>query len=104
MLTFFFSPRVVDFSKESPYECGFDPWGDARTKFDVQFYLVALLFLVFDLEVVLFFPWVFSVVENSSFFFFNFAVIMFFFFCLALGFFVEWSSGVLTWGRVAKAK
>lgn len=104
MLTFFFSPRIVDFSKESPYECGFDPWGDARTKFDVQFYLVALLFLVFDLEVVLFFPWVFSIVENSSFFFFNFAVIMFFFFCLALGFFVEWSSGVLTWGRVAKAK
>jgi NADH-quinone oxidoreductase subunit A len=98
------TPRTKNFSKEAPYECGFDPVGDARQPFDIHFYLVAILFLVFDLELVIFFPWVFSVVENSIFFGFNFATIMFFFFCLGFGLVFEWMAGVLDWSFKPQTK
>ena len=59
-LSFVLSPKKPSDEKLSPYECGFEPFDDARTKFDIRFYLVALLFIIFDLEVVFLFPWAIS--------------------------------------------
>lgn len=56
-LSFVFSPRKPDPEKISAYECGFDPFDDARSRFDIRFYLVAILFIIFDLEVTFLFPW-----------------------------------------------
>ena len=59
-LSFLVSPKKPNNEKLSPYECGFEPFDDARTKFDIRFYLVALLFIIFDLEVAFLFPWAIS--------------------------------------------
>jgi NADH-quinone oxidoreductase subunit A len=86
--------RQVDFEKVSAYECGFNPFEDAYGRFDVRFYLVAILLLIFDLEVTFIFPWS-SNVGSSQFFglitFFVFLVI------LTVGFFYEWKRGALEW-------
>jgi len=80
--------------KVSAYECGFDPFSDTRTKFDVRFYLVAILFIIFDLEIVYLFPWVMVLNELSVFGFFS---MIFFLLILTLGFLYEWSKGALNW-------
>nr|AAG23687.1 NADH dehydrogenase subunit 3 [Thraustochytrium aureum] len=80
--------------KLSAYECGFDPFDDARNEFDVKFYLVALLFLVFDLETSFLFPWALNISYLNS---FGFWSIIDFFFELVIGFFYVWKIGALEW-------
>lgn len=82
--------------KVSPYECGFTPLGDARQKFSVQFYLVAILFIVFDLEVLFLFPFAVSLYEIST---MGFWVVIFFLIILTIGFVYEWSKGALKFAK-----
>lgn len=83
-----------DTEKLSPYECGFDPFGDARGKFDVRFYLVAILFIIFDLEVAFLFPWAVSLKEVGI---YGFWSMMAFLGLLTIGFIYEWKKGALDW-------
>ena len=80
--------------KLSSYECGFDPFDDARTVFDVRFYLVAILFIVFDLEIIYLFPWCSSIGLIG---YFGFWVMMIFLIVLTVGFVYEWVKGALDW-------
>jgi len=83
-----------DTQKLSTYECGFDSFGDARNPFSIHFYLVGILFIVFDLEVTYLFPWAVSLDETSFIGFWN----MFFFLSiLTIGFIYEWLKGALSW-------
>ncbi len=86
--------RQADFEKVSAYECGFNPFEDAYGRFDVRFYLVAILFLIFDLEVTFVFPW--SCHISVTGFFGSFVVILFLI-LLTVGFFYEWKRGALDW-------
>lgn len=86
--------RQVDFEKVSAYECGFNPFEDAYGRFDVRFYLVAILFLIFDLEVAFIFPWSANVSGDHL---FGFGIFIFFLFILTVGFFFEWKRGALEW-------
>ncbi len=83
-----------DAEKRSPYECGFEAYGDARGTFDVRFYLVAILFIIFDLEVAFLFPWAVSLQEVGV---FGFWSMMVFLSVLTLGFIYEWKKGALEW-------
>ena len=83
-----------DSEKQSPYECGFDVFEDARHRFDVRFYLVAILFIIFDLEVAFLFPWAISF---GSIGLFGFLSMMLFLAVLTVGFFYEWKKGALDW-------
>lgn len=94
LLSFLLTTRVVYKEKLSPYECGFEPFGDARLRFTVHFYLIAILFLVFDLEVVLLFPWCFIIFSGQPQFFWS---IIYFFFILIIGYVYEWRRGALEW-------
>ena len=80
--------------KNSPYECGFEPFGDTRTKFDVKYYLVAILFIVFDLEVAFLFPWSVVARHLSAYGFYAMGV---FLLLLIVGFIYEWKKGALEW-------
>ena len=93
-LSFILSPKKPSNEKLSPYECGFEPFDDARTKFDIRFYLVALLFIIFDLEVVFLFPWAISL-ENIG--IFGYLSMMIFLIILTIGFIYEWKKGALEW-------
>jgi NADH-quinone oxidoreductase subunit A len=90
------SPKAVDFEKLSAYECGFTPIGDARQPFHVRFYVVGILFLLFDLEVIFLFPWALTLnnINHSFIAFFN---VMFFLFLLIIGFLYEFEKGSLDW-------
>ena len=90
----FVSPNRPDPEKLSPYECGFEAFEDARMKFDVRYYLVAILFILFDLEIAFLFPW--AVVLNDI-GFFGFAAMMLFLLILVIGFIYEWKRGALEW-------
>ncbi len=83
-----------DTEKLSAYECGFVPFEDARIKFDVRFYLVAILFIIFDLEVAFLFPWAVSLGEIGLFGFWSMVV---FLGILTIGFIYEWKKGALEW-------
>ena len=80
--------------KDSTYECGFEPFDDARGKFEVKFYLVAILFIIFDLEIIFLFPWAIAFSEIGL---FGFLSMMFFLFVLTVGFIYEWMKGALDW-------
>jgi NADH-quinone oxidoreductase subunit A len=80
--------------KNAAYECGFDAFGDARGKFDVRFYLVAILFIIFDLEVAFLFPWAVSLGKIGL---FGFWSMMVFLAVLTIGFIYEWKKGALEW-------
>ncbi len=80
--------------KTSAYECGFEPFGDARRKFDVRFYLVALLFIIFDLEMAFLFPWAIVLGKIGV---FGFWSMMLFLAILTVGFIYEWKKGALEW-------
>jgi NADH-quinone oxidoreductase subunit A len=80
--------------KLSPYECGFEAFEDARMKFDVRYYLVAILFILFDLEIAFLFPWAVSL---GSIGFFGFMSMMIFLAILVVGFIYEWMKGALDW-------
>src|SRR5688572_8449985 len=83
-----------DSEKVSPYECGFEAFGDARRQFDVRFYLVAILFIIFDLEVAFLFPWAITLGEIGVFGFWSMVV---FLAILTVGFIYEWRKGALEW-------
>jgi NADH-quinone oxidoreductase subunit A len=83
-----------DSEKLSAYECGFEPFEDARRKFDVRFYLVAILFIIFDLEVAFLFPWAVSLGSIGV---FGWASMMVFLGVLTVGFIYEWNKGALEW-------
>jgi len=80
--------------KLSAYECGFEAFDDARRRFDVRFYLVAILFIIFDLEVAFLFPWAVSLGDTGAFGFFS---MMGFLGVLTVGFIYEWCKGALDW-------
>ena len=83
-----------DSEKLSPYECGFEAFEDARMKFDVRYYLVAILFILFDLEIAFLFPWAVVLQEIG---FFGFMSMMLFLAILVVGFIYEWMKGALEW-------
>ncbi len=83
-----------DSEKLSAYECGFDAFADARSRFDVRFYLVAILFIIFDLEVAFLFPWAISLGDIGLFGFWSMVV---FLTVLTVGFVYEWKKGALEW-------
>jgi NADH-quinone oxidoreductase subunit A len=87
-------PRRPDSAKESPYECGFEAFEDSRTKFDVRYYLVAILFIIFDLEIAFLFPWAVSLDSIGGFGLLSMGV---FLAVLVVGFVYEWKKGALEW-------
>jgi len=93
-LSFFVATQKADPEKTSAYECGFDPFEDARAKFDIRFYLVAILFIIFDLEVTFLFPWAVCLRSLDS---FGFWSMMIFLIILTIGFVYEWRKGALEW-------
>lgn len=86
--------KQTDSEKFSVYECGFDPFGDSRKKFEVRFFLVAILFIIFDLEVSFLFPWAVSLSQLNLFGFWSMVV---FLGVLTIGFVYEWKKGALEW-------
>jgi NADH-quinone oxidoreductase subunit A len=88
------SPHRPDSQKNSPYECGFEAFEDARMKFDVRYYLVAILFILFDLEIAFLFPWAVVIQEIGL---FGFVSMMVFLGILVVGFIYEWMKGALEW-------
>ena len=94
VVNFIFSPKKPDPEKLSAYECGFEPFDDSRMEFDVRFYLVAILFIIFDLEIAFLFPWAISL---GSIGFLGFISMMIFLFILTVGFVYEWKKGALDW-------
>ncbi|MCX7270030.1 MAG: NADH-quinone oxidoreductase subunit A [Betaproteobacteria bacterium] len=87
-------PHKPDAAKNSPYECGFEAFEDARMKFDVRYYLVAILFILFDLEIAFLFPWAVSLKEIGL---TGFIAMMIFLAILVVGFVYEWKKGALDW-------
>jgi len=94
VVNFLFSPKKPDPEKLSAYECGFEPFSDSRMEFDVRFYLVAILFIIFDLEIAFLFPWAISLGNIGL---FGFISMMIFLFILTIGFIYEWKKGALDW-------
>jgi NADH-quinone oxidoreductase subunit A len=93
-LSFLLKNRVVTKEKLSVYECGFEPFGKGHIPFTIHFYLVAILFLIFDLEVVLLFPWCFVISTMVPQFFY---LMLYFFLILGIGYIYEWRRGALEW-------
>jgi NADH-quinone oxidoreductase subunit A len=87
-------PQRPDSAKQSPYECGFEAFEDSRMKFDVRYYLVAILFIIFDLEIAFLFPWAVVLDEIGM---FGFLAMMLFLAVLVVGFVYEWGKGALEW-------
>jgi len=87
-------PHRPDPEKLSPYECGFEAFEDARMKFDVRYYLVAILFILFDLEIAFLFPWAVALKDIG---FAGFLAMMLFLAILVVGFVYEWMKGALEW-------
>lgn len=94
LLSYLVSPKAPDRAKLEPYECGFDVFDDARHKFDVRFYLVAILFIIFDLEVAFLFPWAVSLGVTQV---FGLISMLIFLGILTVGFIYEWKKGGLEW-------
>lgn len=94
LASYLIGPQNPDPEKISAYECGFDPYEDARNSFDVRFYLVAILFIIFDLEAMFFFPWSITLSVNNSLAFWG---MIDFLFELVIGFIYAWLIGALEW-------
>ncbi len=94
ILNFVFSPKNPDPEKLSAYECGFEPFNDSRMEFDVRFYLVAILFIIFDLEIAFLFPWAISLGTIGL---YGYLSMLVFLFILTIGFIYEWKKGALDW-------
>ena len=92
VLNFVFSPKNPDPEKLSAYECGFEPFNDSRMEFDVRFYLVAILFIIFDLEIAFLFPWAISLGTIGL---YGYISMLIFLFILTIGFIYEWKKGAL---------
>ena len=93
-ISFLFGSNNPDNEKLSPYECGFEAFDDARGRFEVRFYLVAMLFIIFDLEVAFLFPWAISLGKIGIFGFWSMMIFLLF---LTIGFIYEWKKGALEW-------
>ena len=93
-LGFVLSPHRPDSEKDSPYECGFEAFEDSRMKFDVRYYLVAILFIIFDLEIAFLFPWAVVLDQIGM---VGFWAMMIFLGILVVGFIYEWKKGALEW-------
>lgn len=93
-LGYILGPNRPDDAKNSPYECGFEAFEDARMKFDVRYYLVAILFILFDLEIAFLLPWAVSLQEVGL---AGFAAVVIFLAILVVGFVYEWKKGALDW-------
>jgi NADH-quinone oxidoreductase subunit A len=93
-LSYFLIQRSLNFEKLTSYECGFEPFEDARGVFDIKFYLIGILFIIFDLEVIFLFPWILILFELS---FFSFFSMIFFLFILIVVYIYEWILGALDW-------
>ncbi len=91
---FVLAPHRPDSAKLSPYECGFEAFEDSRMKFDVRYYLVAILFIIFDLEIAFLFPWAVVLGEIGM---FGFLAMVMFLGILVIGFIYEWKKGALEW-------
>jgi NADH-quinone oxidoreductase subunit A len=94
LIGFILGPHKPDAAKNSPYECGFEAFEDSRMKFDVRYYLVAILFILFDLEIAFLFPWAVALREIGAAGFFS---MMLFLGILVIGFIYEWKKGALDW-------
>ena len=94
LASFIAANQRPDSEKLSPYECGFEPFADARSKFDVRYYLVAILFIIFDLEVAFLFPWAVTLGKIGA---FGFWSMVGFLGILTIGFIYEWKKGALEW-------
>ena len=94
VINFILSPKKPGPEKLSAYECGFEAFNDSRMEFDVRFYLVAILFIIFDLEIAFLFPWAISL---GSIGLLGFCSMMIFLFILTVGFIYEWKKGALDW-------
>ena len=94
IINYISSPSNPDPEKLSAYECGFDAFDDSRMEFDVRFYLVAILFIIFDLEIAFLFPWAISLGNIGL---LGFTSMMIFLFILTIGFICEWKKGALDW-------
>nr|AXS65143.1 NADH dehydrogenase subunit 3 [Cucujoidea sp. 21 KM-2017] len=94
MLNFLSKKTFMDREKNSPFECGFDPKSSARLPFSLQFFLIAIIFLIFDVEITLLFPMILLMNFISM---FNFLLFMYFFFILLWGLYHEWNQGALNW-------
>ena len=94
LINFISSPNNPDPEKLSAYECGFDAFDDSRMEFDVRFYLVAILFIIFDLEIAFLFPWAITLGKIGV---FGFWSMMIFLAVLTIGFSYEWKKGALEW-------
>ena len=94
LLSKILSPSSPDSEKLSAYECGFEAFDDARSKFDVKFYLVSILFIIFDLEIAFLFPWA-VVLDHIG--YEGFIAMGIFIFILLVGFIYEWKKGALDW-------
>ena len=88
------SPKNPDPEKLSAYECGFEPFEDARVKFDVRFYLIAILLIIFDLEIAFLFPWAISLGQIGIVGYWSMII---FLIILTIGFIYEWKKGALDW-------
>ena len=100
LLGWLLGPRRPDPEKLSPYECGFEPFEDARIRFDVRYYLIAILFILFDLEIAFLFPWavVFKeMISEGTHALYVFGTVMIFLAVLVIGYVVEWKNGALDW-------
>ena len=94
LLSWRLSPRRIDIEKTTAYECGFDPFGEARSPFEISFYLVAILFIIFDIEVAYLFPWAMGLCFIGI---NGFWSMFFFLWILVVGFIYEWKKGALDW-------
>lgn len=91
---FMFGPNRPDSAKNSPYECGFEAFEDARMKFDVRYYLCAIMFILFDCEITFFFPWAVALRDIGA---PGFWAMMLFLAIVVVGFIYEWKKGALDW-------
>jgi NADH-quinone oxidoreductase subunit A len=93
-LSYVVASQNPDYEKLSAYECGFDPFDDSRGKFDIRFYLVCILFIIFDLEISFLFPWALTLNKITL---FGFWSMVLFLIILTIGFIYEWKKGALEW-------
>jgi len=98
LLAWFFGEQIIQSEKNAVYECGFSPLGDARQPFEVSFFLVALIFVIFDVEISLLFPWILLV--NYIHHLLEFFTLLSFLIFLAVGLIIEWYRGGLEWIQV----
>ena len=100
-LSWLLGKRRPTLAKMTPYECGMDPVGDARQRFSVKFYLVAMLFILFDVEAVFLYPWAVILRDLKMFGFWEMLVYIS---IVLVGFFYVWKKGVLDWGKVSSGR